>query len=139
VRTVETDASDGLSRRLWSSVADLAEVLPAEWVLVGGLMVQLHAMEAGLDDVRVTQDIDVLGQARPRGALDTIHEAVEREGFQAGLPDVDGFAHRYERDGLVVDVLAPDGVKPPAIVGSGRLAIGIRVDRKRSRVKRPSP
>ena len=125
MRTLDIDPSDALSRRLWSSVADLTEVLPAEWILVGGLMVQLHAMEAGLDDVRVTQDIDVLGQARPRGALDTIHEALGREGFRSGLPDVDGFAHRYERDGLVVDVLAPDGVKPPATVGSGRLAIGI--------------
>jgi hypothetical protein len=70
VRRIDIDPSDALSRRLWSSVGDLASLLPSEWVLVGGLMVQLHAMEAGLADVRVTQDVDVLGQARPRGALD---------------------------------------------------------------------
>lgn len=54
-----------------------------------------------------------------------IHEALEREGFESCFPDVDGYAHRYERDGLIVDVLAPDGVKPPPTVGAGRLAVGI--------------
>jgi hypothetical protein len=125
VRRIDIDPSDALSRQLWSSVGDLAELLPSEWVLVGGLMVQLHAMEAGLADVRVTQDVDVLGQARPRGALDAIHEALDRAGFESGFPDVDGYAHRYTRDGLIVDVLAPDRVKPPPTVGAGRLAVGI--------------
>jgi hypothetical protein len=125
MKRIDIDPSDALSRRLWSSVGDLAELLPAEWVLVGGLMVQLYAMEAGLADVRVTQDVDVLGQARPRGALDAIHETLEREGFESGFPDADGYAHRYERDGLIVDVLAPDGIKPPPTLGAGRLAVGI--------------
>jgi hypothetical protein len=34
-------------------------------------------------------------------------------------PDLDGYGYRYERDGVVVDVLAPDGVKPPpALAGA---------------------
>jgi hypothetical protein len=56
--------ADEDSRRLWSSVADLVALLPADWVLIGGLMVQLHALEAGIVDVRATIDVDVLGQAR---------------------------------------------------------------------------
>lgn len=56
-------------QRLWSAVCDLVERLPHGWVLVGGLMVQLHAIERGVLDVRATQDIDVLGQARPRGSF----------------------------------------------------------------------
>lgn len=125
MREVSLDPPDALSRRLWSSVADLVELLPANWVLVGGLMVQLHALESGIDDVRVTQDVDVLGEARPRGALDAIHDALQRDGFEPDIPDLDGYAHRYERDGLVVDVLAPDGVNPPPTVGAGRIAVGI--------------
>ncbi len=41
-------------------------------------MVQLHAIEHGVSDVRSIVDIDVLGQARPRGALEAIHAAPER-------------------------------------------------------------
>lgn len=56
-------APDGL----WNDVGDLVELLPAEWTLVGGLMVQLHAMERDVAVVRATRDIDVLGQARRPG------------------------------------------------------------------------
>jgi hypothetical protein len=59
-------------------------------------MVQLHAVEHGITDVRVTRDIDVLGQARPPGALRAIDEFLRREGFAPTLPDLDGFAHGYE-------------------------------------------
>ena len=65
---IDLQPPDDHSRRLWSSVGDLVSILPAEWVLIGGLMVQLYALEAGIDDVRATMD-DVLGQARPPGAL----------------------------------------------------------------------
>jgi hypothetical protein len=53
----------------WNAVAELVELLPADWVLIGGLMVQLHAWEHGVTDVRATIDVDVLGQARPQRAL----------------------------------------------------------------------
>jgi hypothetical protein len=48
----------------------LSERLPGEWVLIGGLMVQLLAIEQGVGDVRPTADIDVLGQGRPQGSLE---------------------------------------------------------------------
>jgi hypothetical protein len=60
---IELRPTDEHSRSLWASVAELTDVLPAEWVLVGGLMVQLHAVEAGIEAVRVTRDVDVLGQS----------------------------------------------------------------------------
>lgn len=40
-------------------------------------------------------------------------------------PDLDGYAHRYKRDGLIVDVLAPEGIKPPPNLGAGLKAIGV--------------
>jgi hypothetical protein len=85
---IEVDLEDEGSRRVWKAVGDLADGLPGEWVLIGGLMVQLHALERGITDVRPTRDIDVLGQARPPGAIAAIDEALRREGFQPAGPDL---------------------------------------------------
>jgi hypothetical protein len=56
--------------------------------------------------------LPVLGQARPQGTLDSIDAALRGGGFESVGPDLDGYAHRYERDGLIVDVLAPDAAGP---------------------------
>jgi hypothetical protein len=48
-------------------VGELVATLPGGWVLIGGLIIT---------DVRLTRDIDVLGQARPPGALRAIDEAL---------------------------------------------------------------
>jgi hypothetical protein len=88
-------------------------------------MVQLHAIERGVAEIRATTDIDVLGQARPPRTLKTIDRALCDAGFRPLAPDPDGFAFRYERDGLVVDVLAPDGIRPPAKLDGSRKAISI--------------
>jgi hypothetical protein len=79
MREIDLQPSDDESRRLWASVGDLVGVLQAEWVLIGGLMVQLHAFELGVRDVRATIDIDVLGQARPQGALTSIDAVLQRD------------------------------------------------------------
>jgi len=39
--------------------------------------------------------------------------------------DLDGYAYRYERAGLIVDVLAPEGMRPAPDLGAGRKAIGV--------------
>jgi hypothetical protein len=109
----------------WAAVGELIELLPRDWVLVGGLMVQIHAWERGVTDVRATVDVDVLGEARPQGALPGIHAALMRAGFEAVPPDEDGYAHRYVRGDLVVDVLAPDGIKPPPTLAGSLNAVGI--------------
>jgi len=122
---IEIDPPDDASRRLWYAVGELAELLPSDWTLVGGLMVQLHALEHGVSDVRVTVDIDVLGQARPPGPLEAIDRSLIDAGFHAYPPDPDNYGFRYERDGLVVDVLAPDGIRPPPTLDGSRHAVGI--------------
>ncbi len=122
---IAIDLDDDQTRKLWAAVGDLVERLPGQWVLIGGLMVQLHALEHGITEVRPTGDIDILGQARPQGALSSIDAALVNEGFEREAPDLDGYAHRYERDGLTVDVLAPEGIKPSPDLGAGRKAIGV--------------
>jgi hypothetical protein len=109
----------------WNAVAELVELLPADWVLIGGLMVQLHAWERGMADVRATIDVDVLGEARPQRALQAIDAALINAGFEMAPPDFDGYAHRYVRDRLIVDVLAPDGITPAATLDGELKAVGV--------------
>ncbi|MCF6508724.1 hypothetical protein E9549_15110 [Blastococcus sp. MG754426] len=105
--------------RPWPDVAELAEVVPADaWTLIGGLMVQLHAAVAGLPVVRPTDDVDVLlhvenGRGRPAQVARSLGEL----GYRLA-PSMDpraGTAHRFVRDGAVVDVVAADHVPPRAL------------------------
>ncbi len=93
---IEIDLDDPATLALWAAVGDLVQRLPQRWVLIGGLMVQLHALENGVLDVRPTGDIDVLGQARPQGTLRSIDAALRSAGFEMVGPDLDGYGHRYE-------------------------------------------
>jgi hypothetical protein len=122
---IELNPAGDNDRALWHSVADLTQLLPENWTLVGGLMVQLHAVEQGVAEIRATTDIDVLAQARPPRTLRAIDRALCEAGFHAIDPDPDGYAYRYNRDDLVVDVLAPDGIRPPAKLDNSRKAISI--------------
>lgn len=121
-RVVKIAPEDAEAASLWSDLGRLAShVLPAGWTLVGGLMVQLHAYEAGETDVRVTTDIDILGDARQH-AIEKIARALDNDGFQLDPPSpTDGTSHRWRRGDLVVDLLASDGLRgDPAMIGGVR-------------------
>lgn len=46
-------------REPWPQVFELATALPVDrWALVGGLMVEAHALAASIDTTRVTIDVD---------------------------------------------------------------------------------
>ncbi len=63
--TVEIETSSDQARRLWETALSLAREFgeDADWALIGGLMVQLHAAEHN-GDSRLTDDVDFLGDAR---------------------------------------------------------------------------
>jgi hypothetical protein len=118
---VRLDPADAVSRRLWSEVGRLAdEVLADGWTLVGGLMVQLHAVEAGETDLRVTTDVDIVADTRAAGRFQRIVKALTEDGFELRDPGPFEIGHRWERDGLVLDLLAPDGLREDPRV-SGRV------------------
>lgn len=115
------DALDPATTGLWRAVCRIARALDAEhntrWCLVGGLMVASFAIEAH-QLARATRDIDILGDARQRpsgtelvtsrllalgGTLQAIGGLHMRKGY------------RFELDGQIVDVLAPDGLPRPAL------------------------
>jgi hypothetical protein len=140
---------------LWSDLGRLAaQVLPAEWTLVGGLMAQLHAYEAGETDVRATTPIDILGDARQQATIGKIAQALDHDGFVLEPPSpTDGVSHRWRRGGLIVDLLASDGLRgdPPMLGGvrtvqipggSQALArtetVEVEIDGVIARVRRPT-
>lgn len=86
-RPVRIAPSDPEAAGLWDDLGRLAaRVLPADWTLIGGLMVQLHAYEAGEMGVRATTDIDILGDAKKQKAIEKIARALEDDGFELGRP-----------------------------------------------------
>ena len=123
--SIVIDAGDPQAIELWRAVARIADGLhgaKVRWCLVGGLMVALFAMEAGQIQ-RPTTDIDILGDARQRpSGTEALTEQLERMGAElsevSGLESERGF--RFELDGQIVDVLAPDGLRTPPTT-SGRM------------------
>jgi hypothetical protein len=84
-RPVRIAPNDPEAAGLWDDLGRLAaRVLPADWTLIGGLMVQLHAYEAGEMGVRATTDIDILGDARKRKAIERIARTRESSPGLAG-------------------------------------------------------
>ena len=74
--------------RPWPLVVEVATTLPVgSWVLVGGLMVQLHARVAGVDAVRPTEDVDALVDVMAAGVtVSSIADRLRELGFEIVEP-----------------------------------------------------
>lgn len=117
---IQVPPADAETTILWGELGRLAsEVLPTGWTLVGGLMVQLHAFEAGEIAVRATTDIDILGDARRPADFQALVRALRDDGFELDPPTpIDPTSHRWRRGTLVLDLLAPEGLrKDPLVAG----------------------
>ena len=107
---------------LWAKALEVAQALgeTEDWTLVGGLMVQLHALEHDRD-TRLTTDIDVLGNARRRPQMTKrIAEVLEElGGTMADPPTSDqDLGYQFDVDGELIEVLGPDGLKAdPQTIG----------------------
>lgn len=102
------DAQDG---EVWRALLELHERHPEGWTLIGARMVTLHALEHDRTPPRFSLDADALINVRliPRGTqrfskllLELGYELVDVSGF--------GHGHRFTKGGVVIDVLAPDGL-----------------------------
>ncbi len=103
----------GHDDELWDVLIELTELQPGKWTLIGGQMVYLHALEHGETPPRVSTDLDVLVNARvvSGGTAEFVADLVAR-GFEMDGASPEGIAHRYRRDGVSIDVLAPEGLGP---------------------------
>lgn len=102
-----------LDLELWHALLDLADREPGDWTLIGGQMVLLHALEHGRTPPRVSQDIDVVVDARVRPpALARVVSSLLDLGFAEAGISADEIAHRFQRGRVAIDVLAPEGLGP---------------------------
>jgi len=95
----------------WPLVIEIASALPERsWVLVGGLMVQMHARAAGVEEVRPTHDVDALVDVMAGGvSLAGIIGALTATGFEVVEPSwPEAPIHRLRRDDDIVDILVAD-------------------------------
>lgn len=120
---IDLDDSDAM--RLWLTVARVARTFGDDrrWCLVGGLMVALFAIEAQQAQ-RATTDIDILtdARARPSGtrwATELLQSVGALMQEATGVDRDRGF--RFDLDGQVVEVLAPDGLGAKGAVTHGKL------------------
>jgi hypothetical protein len=123
---LERDPVDGnaANPHVWRFLGRLADRFPGAWTLVGGQMVLLLGLENGRLPRRETNDADVLVSVRvlPRG-ISQLSRFLEAEGVVLAGINADGVGHRFEGNGLMVDVLAPDNLGRRAnltTVGSAR-------------------
>ena len=101
---------------------ELAAHLPTdEWTLVGGLMVQAHALAHGIDVVRLTEDLDVLLHIEISASVVTrADRAIADLGYALEEPsDARGrtaphyrYVRRTDAGNETIDVMAPDHAPP---------------------------
>lgn len=112
--------SDDRERAMWLSLIELS-AKAADWTLIGARMVELHALERGRVLRRLSLDADALADARARpNAVRRVTEILIAAGFKPDDPSYMGVGHTFVRDGVSIDVLAPDGL------GGGERSIAAR-------------
>jgi hypothetical protein len=100
----------GHANDLWNALIDIGQHVTAEWVLVGGQMVLLHAIEQSAPWPRVSMDLDVIVNARIVSSIRDFVVTLERLGFELDGMSPEQLAHRYRRGAASIDVLAPEGL-----------------------------
>ena len=107
---IELPPLPGLENALWLALMDISERRPDDWTLVGGQMVLLHAIEHGASPPRVSTDLDLVVDARVRPpAIPAMAGVLDELGFRLGEIGPDDVGHRFVRESVSIDLLAPEG------------------------------
>jgi hypothetical protein len=106
--------SGGTDRTLWPGLITLVQQLPAEHVVIGGVMVYLHGAVKAQTPNRVTHDVDVLFDLEiAPGSLQEAVKVLGRLDYAVDPASPDESTHRYRKaSGETVDILAPAGLWP---------------------------
>lgn len=110
----QVDAPAGGWLSPWPQVVEIVRAIPhTQWTLVGGLMVQLHAVHAGLPLTRATRDVDMILHIETGAAtFGGVRHQLERLGYSLRVPVGDGPVHQFGRDTETVDVMVADRLTP---------------------------
>lgn len=97
----------------WPRVFELTGALPPDrWALVGGLMVQAHALAAQVATTRVTLDVDAAVRVEA-GVFSYGEAASALHMLGYALDQSTRHAYRFSRGADIVDLMVPDHEKPP--------------------------
>jgi hypothetical protein len=97
----------------WPQVFEITRALPVDrWALVGGLMVQAHALAARIETTRVTLDVDVAVRIEA-GAFSYAEAAAALTRLGYALDGSQRLTYRFTRGHDVVDLMVPDHERPP--------------------------
>lgn len=118
-QTHSVDIGDDDLLSPWTTVFEVARAIDvSDWVLVGGLMVQLHARRASIPPPRATKDVDLIADVQTnRSSFGSIGSALTSIGFEVAVPDArNDPIYRFSRGDEQVDVMVadhlPSGTKP---------------------------
>jgi hypothetical protein len=99
-------------RQPWPQVFELAAALPVnQWALIGGLMVQAHALAADIDTTRVTLDVDATVRLQA-GVFSYAEAASELAMLGYQLDESTRLTYRFRRGTEIVDLMVPDHERP---------------------------
>lgn len=114
--TVEVPSPAGGWGYPWPNVAEVADALSHEdWTLIGGLMVQVHAIHHGIGVVRPTNDVDIVVHIETgRGRPDKVAGVLGRLGYELrpATSSRKQIAHRFQRGRDTVDVVIAEHAAP---------------------------
>lgn len=96
----------------WPDAFEVADALaPSSWTLVGGLMVQLHAVIARVAVPRATSDVDAaLHLETGVHTYGDAAAALRSIGYE--LETEQSYAYRFRRDASIVDLMVADHLAP---------------------------
>lgn len=107
----------------WHILFDLTEADSENWLLIGGQMVYLLAIENGVEPVRATDDLDVAVDVRSKqGGTEWLADWLVDKGFRLQSVSADNIGHRFVRPAdpgpgeVVFDILAPEKVGERATI-----------------------
>lgn len=93
----------------WASILEMSAWPVDSWSLVGGQMVLLHGLSNGIPPPRLSEDVDAVVDVRampPR--LKVLARMLADHGYEPHVSP-DSVAHRWEREGVKVDLMATEG------------------------------
>lgn len=91
----------------------LAAEATAPWTLIGSQMVHLHGWMAGVARPSLSMEADLLADSvHVMTATRQLSEQLVASGYQLTERSAMGTGHRFERDGVAIDVLAPEQINP---------------------------
>ena len=107
---IELPPLGDLEDTLWLALLEIADQRTTDWTLVGGQMILLHALEHGASPPRISTDLDLVVDARVRPpAIPAMAGVLGDLGFRLDGISPDGVGHRFVRERVAIDLLAPEG------------------------------